>query len=162
MKASTIRVLIPVFRILPFYAGAFAVSMWEYVRYEPPLQKEFYARLAMGLWGVLALTPFILIRHRLAFLLYCFLYVSCLAFMLYDRFVPFRYVSPDYRGPVYYSDTIAHSGDKVTYWVSNPPSLDGENILMVVIYATPLLLACIYRRYFRSWASSSSRSSLPT
>jgi hypothetical protein len=159
MKASTIRVLIPIFRLLPFYAGSFAINMWEHVRYEPPLQKEFYAHLVMGLWGVLALTPFILLRLRFAFAIYCFLYISCLGFMLYDRFVPFRYMSPDYHGPAYDSNTIAHSGDNVTYLVSNPPALDAENILMAVIYATPLLLACVYRRYFRSWVASSSNPS---
>ncbi len=163
-KASLIRVLIPLLRLLPFYGGLYAVMMWEYVADEPPLQKQFYARLVMVLWGVLALTPFIILRLRPIFHLYCILFFCCIAFLLYDTFVPFRYVAPGYQGPIRdngVSESSASSGDHVGFWVSYPPSVDAEDLFKAAVYVAPLVLAYVYRRHFRSWASSSSHSPEP-
>jgi hypothetical protein len=68
--------------------------------YAAPLQKQFYRPIFVLLWAILALLPFILIRRRLPFLIYCVAFGIVGGWMLYDLIVPFRYVAPDFHGEI--------------------------------------------------------------
>lgn len=154
-KVSLIRVLIPSLRLFSFYGGIYAVGMWEYAVYAPPLQKVFYARMFDCLWGVLALTPFILLRWTLVFRIYCLAFAIWAAFSIYNSCFPFRYVSPTYDGTVPetgVSEASSGNDDNIGYWVSFPTAPNAEGILIAVVHIAPVILACVYRRYYRSWA----------
>lgn len=151
-KATIIRMGIPLLRLASFYAGLWAVMMAELVLYAPPLQKLFYHRIVVCVWGCLALAPFALLRKFWAFHAYCVLLIGCLAFMAYDHFVPFRYVAPSFQESVQdpggrYS--ISGNDDKINYWISHPTPPSVEDILMSIVYLSPLALAILYRRFYQ-------------
>jgi hypothetical protein len=135
----------------------------EFVMHAPPLQKLFYAPIVRCVWGCLALTPFVLLRSAVVFRIYLMLFFGCLAFMAYDYFVPFRYVSPDFQGKVLDAGGgFSRSGndDSIAYWISYPTSPSGEDIGMAFICVAPLALAFVYRRYFIHWTTKAERKGL--
>jgi hypothetical protein len=87
---------------LAFYLGPILIGLGGGVhpQYAAPLQKQFYRPIFAMLWAVLALLPFILIRRRIPFLIYCAAFCLVGGWMLYDHVVPFRYVAPDFHGEI--------------------------------------------------------------
>ena len=154
-KAAVIRVCIPLIRLASFYAGLYAVMMAKFVLYAPPLQKLFYHRIVTCIWGCLALTPFVLLRQSWAFYIYRVLFIGCVAFMAYDHFVPFRYVSPSFQERLLASGggySTSGNDDNIGYWISYPTPPTGEDILVAIVYLSPLALAILYRRFYKLWA----------
>lgn len=116
--------------------------------YGPPLQKEFYRPIFVMRWAVLALLPFILIRRRIAFLIYCVAFCVVGGWMLYDLVVPFRYVSPHFHG------VIEDSGGSYTirgstsmgydYWITRFVPSSSESWLMLAFVVWPFFLGLVY------------------
>src|SRR5204862_2708245 len=128
-KANVIRIGIPLLRLLPSYAAVYGVAALydfgakTFIVYAAPLQKVFYAPIVLFVWVALALVPFILLRSATVFYIYVTLFCGCLAFMAYDYFIPFRYVSPDFRGQIVDSGggySTAGNEDDIDFWVSYP------------------------------------------
>ena len=100
------------------------------------------------LWAILALLPFFLIRRRVPFVIYCVAFCVIGGWMLYDLFVPFRYVSPDYHGEI--SDpggsyTIRGSTSMgYDYWITRFVPSSFESWLMLAFYVWPFILGSVY------------------
>ncbi len=162
-KANIVRIGIPVLRLLPSLSAVYGFAALHdfgvrtFVVYAPPLQKVFYAPIVLLVWGGLALIPFILLRNSIVFRIYSTLFFACLAFMAYDYFFTFRYVSPDFRGETPdpgggFSSSGNH--DSIAYWISYPTFPPHEDdIPVALVRIAPLILAFVYRRYYRLWAT---------
>ena len=136
-KAMTIRVAIPLLRILPFYAALFALAVlcdslfglgpknFRFIVYASPLREFFYAPIIHVVWAFLALTPFMLLRRPIVFRIYSGLFFGCLAFKVYD-----------------------YLAGHPTF----PPNEDDR--WLPLVYAAPLLLAFVYRRYHVLWTTN--------
>ncbi|MBI5799708.1 MAG: hypothetical protein HZA92_03140 [Verrucomicrobia bacterium] len=152
--------LLPSYSALWGFAALYDFGVKPFIVYAPPLQKVFYAPIVLLVWGVLALIPFILLRSSIVFRIYCTLFFACLAFMAYDYLVPFRYVSPDFRGEILDSGGgFSSSGnhDSVAYWVSYPTfPLHEDDWPVSLVRVAPLILAFGYRRYYPLWAANAS------
>ena len=136
-KATMIRVAIPLLRFVPFYAALFTLAAlcdslfgfgpkdFQLIRYASPLRESFYGPLIDVLWAFLALTPFVLLRHSVMFRLYSGVFLGCLTFKAYD------------------------------YLAGHPtfPPHEDERWLPLV-YAAPLVLAFVYRRYHVLWTTN--------
>ena len=128
--------------------------MAQFVLYAPPLQKLFYHRIVICVWGCLALTPFVLLRKSWAFHIYRILFIGCTAFIAYDYFVPFRYVATSFQESVRdLGGGFSSSGndDNISYWISYPTTSSVEDILKSIVYLSPLALAVLYRRFYHLW-----------
>jgi hypothetical protein len=116
--------------------------------YAAPLQKQFYRPIFAMLWAVLALLPFILIRRRIAFLIYCAAFCVVGGWMLYDLVVPFRYVSPDFHGEIEYpggSYTIRGSPSMgYDYWITRFVPYSFESWWGLAFLVWPFLLGSVY------------------
>lgn len=141
-----LRVIIPLLRYPSWVAALFALSGVRYALYIPPLQKLFYRPVFLAMWGILALLPFILIRNRRAYLIYCSAFVIVGGWILFDTFTPFRYVAPNYHETVNEgaSYLTSYSDDHCSYYITrfNPSFI--ENWLLPVITIWPLLLGTLY------------------
>lgn len=165
MKAATkgtiIRICIPLLRLFPTYAALLGfAALYDFgaktfIVYAAPLQKVFYSPIVLFAWGALALIPFIVLRSATVFRIYATLFLGCLAFMAYDYFVPFRYISPNFDGAVDGGGySTAGNKENIDFWVSHPifpPS--GEDIFVALVRVTPLALAFAYRRYHHLWSN---------
>lgn len=122
-------------------------------RYVAPLQKQFYYPLFTALWAVLALLPFILIRRRAAYLMYFAAFSIIGGWLLYDIFIPFRYVAPDFQGEIQDSGgSYARSAtdEKCFYWITRFVPSSFESWLLPAFFVWPLLLAsCYHFAYIR-------------
>ncbi|RYD82222.1 MAG: hypothetical protein EOP84_09735 [Verrucomicrobiaceae bacterium] len=147
--------LLPSFGAIWLFVGLCDLGARAFIVYAPPLQKVFYAPIVLFIWSGLALVPFILLRNLTVFRIYVTLFLVCLAFMAYDYFVPFRYVSPDFHGRILDSGggySSSGNNDSIAYWISYP-TLHGVKDWPLNIYGfvTPLILAFVYRRFYPLW-----------
>lgn len=136
-KAIMVRVAIPLLRILPFHAALFVLAAlcdslfgtgpkdYRFIVYASPLRESFYAPIIAVVWAFLALTPFILLRRPIVFRIYSGLFFGCLAFNGYD------------------------------YLAGHPTFPPNEDqVWLPLVYAAPLLLAFVYRRYHVLWTTN--------
>ncbi|WP_131990191.1 hypothetical protein [Chthoniobacter flavus] len=165
-KATVVRIGIPLLRLLPScaalygFAALYDLGAKTFIIHTAPLQKLFYAPIVLFVWSGLALVPFILLRSSIVFYIYATIFFSCLAFMAYDYFVPFRYVSPYFQGEIQdagggYSRSGNHAS--IDYWISYPtfpPNEDDWPLSLVRV--APLALAFVYRRFYPLWATNAS------
>lgn len=116
-------------------------------RYVAPLQKQFYHPFFAALWGVLALLPFVLIRSRAAFQIYCAAFFVVGGWMLYDSIVPFRYVAPGFIGQIEDSGgsyAMSVTREKCYYWITRFVPSSFEGWLSVAFLVWPFLLGSVY------------------
>ena len=148
-SAIAIRVAIPVLRFFTWYRALWIVCYPQFISYAIPLQKQFFIPLTSYVWGILALTPFILLRFRLFYILYIITFSTVLAIIAYDYFIPYAYP----EGISSSSNAMSERNGEVVYWTSQPDFPNAEHIFMAIIMVVPLPLAVIYRRYFPLWAN---------
>lgn len=149
-----LRVAIPLLR-WPFilYPALFALTGIGSARYAAPLQKQFYLPILEGLWAILALLPFIVIRRRTAYFFYCAVFCIVAGWLLYDLFVPFRYVAPDFRGQIEDaggSYTMSVTDEKCFYWITRFVPSNIESWISPAFLIWPFLLgSCYHFAYVR-------------
>jgi hypothetical protein len=151
-KRFALSVAIFLLRIYPAFCGLYAILMTEYITYAKPFQKLFVDRLATSVWGVLALTPFILLKFQWLFRFYCFLFSAVLIFKAYDFLIPFKYVSPSYRGNVpdpFPGYSSRGNDDSIDFWISSPAFVY-PTLMMAAVFVLPFFLALIFRRYLHN------------
>ncbi len=163
-KARMVRIGIPILRLLPFYAALYGFAalfdfgVKTFIVFAPPLQKVFYAPVVLFVWGGLALVPFILLRRATVFYIYVILFFGCLAFMAYDYFVPFSYVSPNFHGDIQDAgggSSRSGNNDSINYWISRPTfPPHADDWLVALVRVAPLILAFVYRRFYPLWTTN--------
>lgn len=120
----------------------------DFPHYAAPLQKQFYHPIFVVLWAMLALLPFILIRRRAPFLIYCAAFCIVGGWLLYDLVVPFRYVAPDFNGAIEDAGgayTIRGSPDQgYDYWITRFVPSSVESWLELAFLIWPFLLGLVY------------------
>jgi hypothetical protein len=133
----------------PLYFGPILMGLGGGVRlhYAAPLQKLFYRPIFMMLWAVLALLPFILIRRRIPYLIYCAAFCIVGGWLLYDLVVPFKYVAPDFHGEIEDSGgsyTQRGIGAHYDYWITRFVPSSFESWLDLAFLVWPVLLGSVY------------------
>ena len=119
--------------------------------YAAPLQKQFYLPIFEMLWAVLALLPFILIRRRIPYLIYCAAFCVIGGWLLYDLLVPFQYVAPDFHGEIKDaggSYMIVGWDQGYAYWATRFVPSSFESWLMLAFNIWPFLLGSVYHFLF--------------
>jgi hypothetical protein len=134
----------------PLYLGPILLGLagGDRPEYAAPLQKQFYRPIFAILWAVLALLPFILIRRRIPFLIYCVAFCVVGGWMVYDLVVPFRYVSPEFHGVIEDPGaSYATRGSKsmgYDYWITRFVPSSFVSWLMLAFYIWPFVLGSGY------------------
>ncbi len=98
-------------------------------------------------WSVLVLLPFVLIRRRIPFLVYCAAFFAIGGWLLYDLVVPFRYVAPDFHGTIEDpggSYTKMGTPEHYDYWITRFVASSVESWLVVAFLVWPFLLGLVY------------------
>lgn len=133
---------------LTLYPTLFALVGIDQTHYAAPLQKQFYYPVFAMLWAILSLLPFILIRRRIPYLVYCAAFCVIGGWMVYDLVVPFRYVAPNFLGEI--SDpggSYTFSGSTsmgYNYWITRFVPSSFESWLFLTLLVWPFLLGSVY------------------
>jgi len=143
-----LRIALPLLRWpIVLYPALMWIGGISSARYAAPLQKQLYVPIFAALWAVLALLPFVLIRGRIAFRIYCAAFLIVGGWLLYDSIVPFRYVAPDFAGQIEDSGgsyTMSVTREKCYYWITRFVPSSFESWLSVAFLLWPFLLGSVY------------------
>ncbi|YCM43462.1 hypothetical protein V2O64_19320 [Verrucomicrobiaceae bacterium 227] len=148
-----LRIAIPVFRLFTWYRALWIFAV-ERALIAPPLQKLAVIPMANLAWAILAVTPFVVLRHKRVFVAYAISFSAVLGIMAWDWLIPFRYVSQHFHGEIIDSGggfSTSGNRDDIAYWISYPTNPSGEDVLLVMVIVAPLALGCIYRMFFQRW-----------
>ncbi len=151
---QVVRIVVPVLRwpvtFYPIILGLYSVG---YAEWKAPFQKEFFVPWFSTVWAVLALVPFVFIRPPPVYRAYVVAFVLVLGFLCYDRFVPFRYLSPDYLRSDYDGPRLAGGNGRIgggkgepnLYWVTGVGGpTDTFEFTLAALWIWPLVLASGY------------------